>query len=146
MGYSLFTMLWHFQMNSKGTQPYKHMYTFSPILFMPSCFNCVRLFVTHGLQPARLLIHGILQAEILEWVAMPSSRGSSRPRDGTCISQVSYTGRFFTVSATWEANSVHIFVNFPRFIFVLVYYFPDLEGVSHPHWSNLSLIHSNINT
>ena len=26
-------------------------------------------------------VHGILQASILEWVAMPSSRGSSRPRD-----------------------------------------------------------------
>ena len=26
-------------------------------------------------------VHGILQARILEWVAMPSSRGSSRPRD-----------------------------------------------------------------
>ena len=28
-------------------------------------------------------LHGILQVRILEWVAMPSSRGSSRPRDGT---------------------------------------------------------------
>ena len=26
-------------------------------------------------------VHGILQARILEWVAVPSSRGSSRPRD-----------------------------------------------------------------
>ena len=26
-------------------------------------------------------VHGILQARILEWVAMPSSRGSSLPRD-----------------------------------------------------------------
>ena len=26
-------------------------------------------------------VHGILQARILEWVAMPSSRGSSQPRD-----------------------------------------------------------------
>ena len=26
-------------------------------------------------------VHGILQARILEWAAMPSSRGSSRPRD-----------------------------------------------------------------
>ena len=26
-------------------------------------------------------VHGILQARILEWVAMPSSRGSSPPRD-----------------------------------------------------------------
>ena len=35
-------------------------------------------------------VHGILQARMLERVAMPSSRGSSPPRDQT---QVSYTGR-----------------------------------------------------
>ena len=34
-------------------------------------------------------VHGILQARILEWVAMPSSRGSSQPRDGTLVSYVS---------------------------------------------------------
>ena len=33
-------------------------------------------------------VHGILQARILEWVAMPSFRGSSRSRDWTCISCV----------------------------------------------------------
>ena len=31
-------------------------------------------------------VHGIFQARILEWVAMSSSRGSSRPRDGTHVS------------------------------------------------------------
>ena len=31
-------------------------------------------------------IHGILQARMLEWVVISSSRGSSRPRDWTCIS------------------------------------------------------------
>ena len=31
-------------------------------------------------------VHGVLQARILEWVAMPSSRGSSRPRDQTRVS------------------------------------------------------------
>ena len=31
---------------------------------------------------------GILQAGILEWVAVPSSRGASRPRDGTLLSCV----------------------------------------------------------
>ena len=42
-------------------------------------------------------VHGILQARILEWVAMPSSRGSSPPRDRTHISYDSYiTGRFLT--------------------------------------------------
>ena len=32
-------------------------------------------------------VHGILQARILERVAMPSSRGSSLPRDGTQVSR-----------------------------------------------------------
>ena len=35
---------------------------------------------------------GILQARILEWVAMLSSRGSSQPRDRTLISYISYNG------------------------------------------------------
>ena len=38
---------------------------------------------------------GILQARILEWVAMPSSRASSRPRDGTQVSR--FAGGFFTI-------------------------------------------------
>ena len=37
--------------------------------------------------------HGILQARILEWVAMPSSRGSPRPRDQTHASCSSCTGQ-----------------------------------------------------
>ena len=42
-------------------------------------------------------VQGILQARILEWVAMPSSRGSFQPRDWTCVTCVSCkTGRFFT--------------------------------------------------
>ena len=39
-------------------------------------------------------VHGILQARIVEWVATPFSRGSSRPRDGTPVSSIA--GRFFT--------------------------------------------------
>ena len=38
-------------------------------------------------------VHGILQARILEWIAVPSSRGSSQPRDRTCISYISCIGR-----------------------------------------------------
>ena len=40
-------------------------------------------------------VHGILQARILEWVAIPFSRGSSQPRDRTLVSYIA--GRFFTV-------------------------------------------------
>ena len=45
---------------------------------------------------------GILQEGILEWVAMPSSRGSSQPRDQTQMSHIA--GGFFTVWATREAQ------------------------------------------
>ena len=38
-------------------------------------------------------VHEVLQARILEWVAMPSSRGSSQPRDQTLVSHIA--GRFF---------------------------------------------------
>ena len=48
-------------------------------------------------------VHGILQARILEWVAMPSSRGSSQGRDRTQVSRTA--GRFFTIWATREAAS-----------------------------------------
>ena len=43
-------------------------------------------------------VHGILQARVLEWVTTPSSGASSWPRDWTCVSHVSCTGR----RVTWE--------------------------------------------
>ena len=46
-------------------------------------------------------VHGILQARILEWVAIPFSRGSSWHRNWTCVSCIA--GRFFTVRVTREA-------------------------------------------
>ena len=47
------------------------------------------------------IVHGILQARILEWVALPFSRGSSQPRDWTWVSHIE--GGFFTSWATGEA-------------------------------------------
>ena len=47
-------------------------------------------------------VRGILQATILEWVARPSSRGSSPPKEQTLLSYVSCIGRS-TNSTTWEA-------------------------------------------
>ena len=48
-----------------------------------------------------LLSMGILQSRILAWVTMPSSRGSSQPRDWTQVSHI--VGRFFTDWGTREA-------------------------------------------
>ena len=47
-------------------------------------------------------VHGILQARIIEWVAIPFSRASSPPRDWTQVSCVA--GSFFTIWATREAQ------------------------------------------
>ena len=47
-------------------------------------------------------VHGILQARILEWVAIPFSRVSSQPRDQTQVSHIA--GGFFTSWATREAQ------------------------------------------
>ena len=48
-------------------------------------------------------VHGILQARILEWVAIPFSTGSSWPRDWTWVSCIA--GRFFTVWAIGKSHS-----------------------------------------
>ena len=49
---------------------------------------------------------GTLQARILEWVAVPFSRGSAQTRDWTQVSCIA--GRFFTVWATKEAYACPI--------------------------------------
>ena len=49
---------------------------------------------------------GILQARILEWVTMPSSRGSSQPRDRIQVSLIA--GGSFTICATREALGVPV--------------------------------------
>ena len=50
--------------------------------------------------PPDYSVRGILQARILERVATPFSRGSSRPRDRTQVFHIA--GRFFTVHAARE--------------------------------------------
>ena len=48
-------------------------------------------------------VHGILQARVLEWVAMRPSRGPSRPRDQpTSPVSTELAGRFFTTNTIWE--------------------------------------------
>ena len=61
----------------------------------------VQLFVTPmDCSPPGSFVHGILQARILEWVAIPFSRGSSQPKDQTQVSCIS--GRFFNIWTTRE--------------------------------------------
>ena len=59
-----------------------------------SHFSCVWLCNSMDCSPPGSSIPDILQARILEWVAMASSRGSSSPRDQTHVSYVSCIGRW----------------------------------------------------
>ena len=52
-------------------------------------------------------VHGILQARILEWVAIPFSRGSSQPKDWIQVSCLA--GRFFTIWASREAHVTQVY-------------------------------------
>ena len=62
--------------------------------------SCVTLCNPMDCSPQDSFLHGISQARILEWVAMPFSRGSSQPRNGTQVSGIA--SRFFTVGTTRE--------------------------------------------
>ena len=64
--------------------------------------SCPTLCDPTDCSPPGSSVHGILQARILKWIAIPS-RGSSRPRDQTWISCTA--GRFFIIWATGEAPS-----------------------------------------
>ena len=67
---------------------------------------CLTLCDLMDYNPPGSSIQGILQARILEWVAIPFSKGSSQPRDRTWVSCIA--GRFFTVWATREAPLVFL--------------------------------------
>ena len=68
------------------------------VLFVQSCLT---LCDPKDCNPPGSSVHVILQARILEWVAMPFSRGSSQPRDQTQVSCIA--GGFFTIWVTREA-------------------------------------------
>ena len=55
--------------------------------------------------PSGFSVHEILQARTLEWLAMPSSRRSSQPRDQTLglLQSPALAGGFITTRATGEA-------------------------------------------
>ena len=73
---------------------------FSPVWLLEALWI---LFLHRILWRELSSVHRILQAKILERVAMLSSKRTSGARDGTHVSYVAaLAGRFFTTSATWE--------------------------------------------
>ena len=106
------------------------------VYFPPSERNCVcmsdPIFCNPiSYSPPDSTVHGILQARILEWVAVTSSSGSFQCRDQTHISYISCTGRQFLYH--WSG-----------FLFLLQRIFPT-QGLNPCllHWQvdSLSLSH-----
>ena len=84
-------------------------------------------------------VHGILQARLLEWVAISFSRGSSQPRDWTHVSCIA--DRFFTVWVTQVKFPIVLLqpaVNSPRL--------PVMRSSSHlaGEWSNSTFCPENL--
>ena len=78
-------------------------------------------------------VHGILQARLLEWVAVPLSRGSSQPRDQTQVSRIA--GGFFTgwaqsqnqctteqILTRWDITLLTKFYQVKGMVFLVVMY------------------------
>ena len=87
--------------NKLSTQDFRQEFTGGVCVHVYACV-CAKLLQLYpcGLcdhvdcSPSDSSIHGILQARMLEWVAIPFSRGSSRPRDRTRVSYISCIGRW----------------------------------------------------
>ena len=60
--------------------------------------SCPTLYYPIYYSPSCSSVHGVLQARLLEWVAISFSRASSQPRVWTQVSCIA--GRFFTIWAT----------------------------------------------
>ena len=58
--------------------------------------SCLTLCDPMDCSPPGSSVHGISQARILEWFVIPFSRGSSPPRDQTCVSCIA--DGFFTTA------------------------------------------------
>ena len=84
---------WMFLMCGLRTEP-EHKYSFQSCLTLGSPMDCTL--------PGSS-VHGILQARILEWVAMPFSRGASQTRDHTQVSHIA--GRFSSIWASRKTLS-----------------------------------------
>ena len=125
--YNCFTMLCYFLLYNKVNQLYLYIYPLPfdpPIPHHPTLLShhitqhCLSTMKSESVScsvmsdltpwtdpmdcsPTGSSLHGIFQARILEWVAIPYSKGSSQPRDWIQFSCIA--GGFFTIWATREA-------------------------------------------
>ena len=99
---SLSDTVYHQKGNFSSMETYALMFS-KMCVYVLVTQSCPILWDPMDCSPPGSSVHGILQARILESVAISFSRGSSRPRDWTWVSCIA--GRFFTIWASREALS-----------------------------------------
>ena len=76
----------------------------SVTVVVSDCIDCCNPI---DCSPPGSSVHGILQTRIVEWIAMPFSKGSSQPRGQDRVSCISYiAGRFFTAEPPGKPNTI----------------------------------------
>ena len=114
-------------------------------LWVHACMlNCVWLCNSMNYSPPDSVVHELFQAKILRWVATSYTRGSCWPKDPSCVSCTSYTGRqVFYHCTTWEALTIAIqcCVSFchRRWISCMCTYIPSLLGLPPYNILNFNL-------
>ena len=74
-------------------------------------------------------VHGIVQASVLEWIAVPFSKGSSQPRDRTQVSRIA--GRFLTI---WTTREAHLWTRIAFIAFWTTNIFFLIAPTTSPQW------------
>ena len=95
--------------------------------------SCLTLCDPMDCSPPGSSVHEILQTRILEWVAVPSSGGSSPPRNWTCVSCIA--GGFITAEPRDKSP-------FPS---TLLYLVSDAMAKFHHGWSSISQLFQRMN-
>ena len=85
------SLVWRTPQKKEGLHAPRAHHAYSGML---SHFSRVQLCDPRHCSPPGSSVYGILQARILEWVAISSSRRSSQPKDQTRVSYVSCIGRW----------------------------------------------------
>ena len=92
---------------------------------------CAQLCLTYcdprDYSPPGSAVHGISQARLLEWAAISSSRGSSWPRDWTCLSYICCIGR--QILYCWVIWEAHLYITSKQILLSVVRLYINLYNI-----------------
>ena len=119
--FRIFRYMWYIYLYLYIWNIWRCVCIYTEYLFAKSLQSCPTLWDPVDCSLPASSVHGILQARILEWVAMPSFRESYRPRDWTHVSCISCIGRWLL----YHPGSPHTYFNGGQY-FALQNFHPEI--------------------